>query len=484
MKSKRIIAFLLILAMALSAAGCGFIEVRELDGVPSGVHTAAPNNSGDDSHASEPYAPADRVGARLERATNKLAQLGELDYGGRIVFIAEASELPIFSFETDTTVGRLTAARDALVEDTLNVKFVKKSYSSAELFERAKRTRAAGEQTDDIYVIPSSQTAKYAAEKLLVDISAKNREYGFIDGEMTEIISLTGGVFAVSGDASYSPDMFGAVYVNRSLVESAGISCDEIYDVARAGEWTWDKLISYAAQIDDAGIATPSTEQTLFDLVYKSSGGNYLGLSGATASPAFSREGLGESDKICSALSDAGIKTSSFSAASEFSEGQTSFLIHKLTALPKISETDVDYAILPVPKAAEGGEYRTLMPREVPMMAIPTESREIEAAYSVILALNAATADVVYGGYTDAVFAEYLRDARSAEMLDLIFTTAAGEPAFALGAAYTEVAAATYSFAYKYAAADEKTYQRELKAATDAMSKAIAKLKKDMARNK
>lgn len=484
MRINRIAALFLILATVLSASGCGFIDVRQLDVEPSGTHSAAHDKNTDEYRAAEPYLPADRALARLENAADKLAQLGDCNYGGKIVFVAESTDSPVFSSGNDTLIGRLDAARDALVGETLNVKIVKKTYSSADLFELGKRVKAAGEQTDDIYVIPSGQAAKYAVGRLLADLAEKDYDYGFIDGAMCELMSVTGGVFGIAGDASYSPDMFGAVYVNRTLTESAGISCDEIYDTVRSGEWTWDKLISYASQINGAGIATPSTEQTLFDLVYRSAGGTYLGLSGTTLSAVFTQDGLGEAKKICSSLGDAGIKTSSFSAAAEFSEGQTSFLIHRLAALPKIAETDADYAIVPVPKAAADGEYRTLMPREVPIMSIPNESREPDMAYSVILALNAATADVVYGGYTDALFTEYLRDASSAEMLELIFTTAEGEPAFALGAAYPEVAGATYSFAYKYGNADKKTYEKQYKSAIQAMNKAVAKVKKNIAKKK
>lgn len=484
MRMNRIVVLFLILAIALSATGCGFIDVRQLDVGPGGTQSTVNDKNTVEYHTAEPYIPADRALVRLKNAAEKMAELGEYNYGGKIVFIAESSDTPVFSSGNDTVVGRLDAARDALAAETFNVKIVKKTYSSTDLFELAKRVKAAGEQTNDIYVIPSGQTAKYAAEKLLVDLTGKDYNYGFIDGAMSDLTSVTGGVFGIAGDASYSPNMFGAVYVNRTLVQSAGISCDEIYDSVRAGEWMWDKLISYAAQINGAGIATPSTEQTLFDLVYKSAGGTYLGRSDKTLSAVFTRDGLRGAELICSSLGDAGIKNSSFSAAAEFSQGQTSFLIHKLTALPKIAETDVDYAIVPVPKAAESGEYLTLMPRDVPIMSIPNESCEPDMAYSVILALNAATADIVYGGYTDAVFTEYLRDADSAEMLDLIFTTAEGEPAFALGAAYPEIAGATYSFAYKYGNADEKTYEKQNKAALEAMKKAVSKIKKEMEKKK
>lgn len=487
MKPKRIISLLVLVTAVLSMQSCGLITVEQLDIDPPAVRDDAPTETEVQPSELTPYIPQDNASARLAEAKDALSPIDGKDYGGRIVFVLTPSDADVFSDGNADEYDRLLLARETVSQDALNVKLVKRSCSSADMFERAKREKAAGEVTDDIYVIPSGELSKYVHEGLLSDLSATDgnfSEYDFVDARASALSTANGKIVALCGDASYTPDSYGAVFINKTMLSDAGISPDELYETARGGEWTWDKLLTYSAAVGGS-ITTPSTNETFFDLVYASVGGSYLTLSEGFPAVDYTLDDILPTYTLFTELKQAGTKTSSFSAAAEFTNGENPFLIHRLAALEKIADSTVDFGILPIPCADGSGGYITPMPRSALYFAVPNESSEKSAALDTILAVNASTRAVVCGGYADRAFSELLRDPQSADMLDIIFDSAVIEPAFTLGANYPAVAASTYSFALRNIGADDaEEFERSVADSSKAMQKALDAVRADIQNKK
>lgn len=479
MNFRKITAAVLIASSMLSLSSCGLISVSRIDGVPK-------QDGSDYSAADRPpieveaYVPTDAWTSGRERAENDIKSIGEYNFNGEIAFVDTPVEAGFFPEECAELQDRLAVERNALVEQLIGVKLVARYRTADEIFEWTKREKNAGEVIADVLVIPSQSAARYAAEKTLADLSKTPifaKEYPFIDAESAKGSSITGAIYGVSGDACYSADGYSAVFFGKSALADAGVEPDSLYSCVKSGEWTWDKLIEYA-EITGTPITATVGQQTLLDTIFTTSGGSYLKKDGALPSVGFNTESLSRIYSIFVKLNNAGIKTSSYTAADDFIGGETAFVIHRLSALGKIANSSADFGILPLPKTEADGNYLSPAPRGAMMFAVPKEAADLTKSSAVILALNAAQGGVFHDRFVDGAFSDCLRDEQSADMLDLILTTARTDAAYSLGAVYPEVAAATYDFVYKNRNADEKTLSKQVSSAGESMKKALEKAKK------
>ena len=475
---KRIISVFVMLAAIISLSSCGLITVEEIElqeherttEYEKIIDTSAVDVTTRNSESEERYL----------LAASAIDELGFDTYDGEIVFITEPTGNDLFPEETDTVIKKLSVVRNALVEEKLCVKFVTKKIKADEMLTEAKRKKTAGETQSDILVIPAEKAAVFGTENTLLDltkISGYSDAYPFIDSSAQAGTSTTSAVYALAGKATFLPESYTAVYMNKELLSGAGIDPEELYILAKNGEWTWDKLISYAEMIDGAGIATPYLESGLCDVVYKSCGMDYIAKTAGKVDTVFTADSVKRFCEIFGRLTKVGVKTQSYSAAAEFVSGETSFLIHKLVALDKIANTESKFGLLPIPCADSGEEYKTLMPKETMMLGISTETHNSKMAYDVIVALNAASDGIIYDGYVSDAFDGKLCDAESAEMLEMILDSGTLESTYILGGKYPEAASASYNFIYRYRNADAKTFEKQRKTATDALNKAIKKAK-------
>ena len=475
MKLKKIISALAAAALLLPCTSCGLISVSRVDDVPLGDGHGTGAEKGEKTGI-EAYVPEDAGEISRARAAENIRSLGEYGFAGDTVFAAAPGETGMFPENCAERADRLAVQRNAIVEDTLNVKFVTDEMFADEIRAWTKREDKAGEVVYDLLVIPSSDIAGYAAEKTLADLSkigSFTADDRFIDAESAKGSSIGDAVYGAAGLASFSPEEYTAVYFSKAMLPA-----DELYSLVKNGSWTWDKLLAYADAADGA-VETPQPQQALLDIVFRTSGGSYLTKkSGALPTQGFTADSLKETYSIFVELMNAGVKTSSYSAADDFIAGGAAFVVHKLAAMPKIADSAADFGVLPLPKMNEGGEYISPALREYPMFAVPREAENKEKSAAVILALNAASEGIIRGAYVDCAFREYLRDEESADMLEMILTTAKTDAAYELGGMYPEIAAATYDFVYKYRSADEKTFAKQYTAAQTAMKKALEKAKK------
>ncbi|MBQ6513411.1 MAG: hypothetical protein IJI09_01695 [Clostridia bacterium] len=75
----------------------------------------------------------------------------------------------------------------------------------------------------------------------------------FIQGEQflscgTELMKKGGKIYGVSTGSSEPRE---CVFFNKNLLKNAGIDFNEIYDLQKNGEWTWDRFESYMDRIQD-----------------------------------------------------------------------------------------------------------------------------------------------------------------------------------------------------------------------------------------
>lgn len=194
--------------------------------------------------------------------------------------------------------------------------------------------------------------------------------------------------YGVAGDASISPSSFSAVFMNKSVLSEAGADAGAIYSSAESGTWTWDEYLTLVESVkslnESSGKSyyTTTAENTasrLPDLVFKSSGNDYISASirrvpvvGYTL-----KNTKKTMDNLYTLYNDENkIVDSSAGAVNIFSKGESAFLIDYLYVMSWMTNSAADWGILPLPKEEERDEYRTLIANTEAVFAVPKNQHQ------------------------------------------------------------------------------------------------------------
>ena len=244
--------------------------------------------------------------------------------------------------------------------------------------------------------------------------------------------------------------------MNKSVLSEAGADVGAIYSSAESGTWTWDEYLTLVESVkslnESSGKSyyTTTAENTasrLSDLVFKSSGNDYISAS-IRRVPVVGYT-LKNTKKTMNNLytlynDENKIVDSSAGAVNIFSKGESAFLIDYLYVMSWMTNSAADWGILPLPKEEERDEYRTLIANTEAVFAVPKNHTNGEFAAIALSYLNAASYGYIYDEYVNYNMLHILRDNESVNMLDMILDTPAFDFAFAFGNAYPTIAQATY----------------------------------------
>ncbi len=478
MNYRRITA-LALTAITLFLQSCGLIIVNDMtDETETGyADESSADTNRTERETSEPYVKYEDDGGGIELAMEYLDSLPKRDYDGAVFFITTPSSDYIAPQDTTSAVSRLAVERNRIVEEKLNVKLITSVDTADNMLTEVKNAIAAETYYTDLMMLPIYQIGTYRAENTLLNMRSVpffDLEQPYFYQESSDMASGGYTTYAIAGDASISPSSFSAVYMNTTLLESAGIEKEVVYEWAEDGKWTWDKLLLCTESVKklnggESGmnyysVTSQNNAQRLPDLVFKSFDIDFVASERRKVPQiGFTVESAQDAMDVLAKIynDNRSITDSTAGAAAIFSNGESAFLVEYLYVMSWLTNSKTEWGLLPIPKGEIKDDYKTLIANNELVFAIPKNHTNAEFAAMTLSALNAASYGYIHDEYVNYSMINTLRDNGSTKMLSIILDTASFDFALAFGNKYSAIADATYKLVRKCAASNdlEKYYK-------------------------
>lgn len=416
-----------------------------------------------DSGKDNTKSPADTVDPDSLSVTDDLP--ANLNFGGQeIKILCCEEEITVLSFvadeESEDVVSKAIFERNRAIENRLGVSIeVVETVDQENVANTAKLIIQAG--GDDYDIIGGYQ---YFSVGLalggnlynlkgsdITDIGYLNFDKPYWSSQFMDNIALDGAAYWATGDVSlrYTSGMY-CTFVNTELFNEC-FPNENIYDIARNGQWTMDKLteMSSKAYFDENGNSKPD-DGDQFGFVsgaYDLMDGLAVGC-GVTFSTIYDGEivitlgnktSLDFADKLKALTAMESTRVVSVGEQSwcpeNFAAGNALFLVDKIMTAEIYFDAMENYAIIPAPKLDENqATYLTTLHDGITILGIPS-SLPSETLPGVCATME-AMASGSYNGvtpkyYESALKVQYTRDEVSGEMIDLIRENVTTDFAFA-----------------------------------------------------
>lgn len=423
---KRITTGIILLALILGTFSCG--------SEPSGTNETT-------------------TAADVTVETTSGSGLPELDFGGETVtiFVEDYGGYCGAEFYVDETNGDIVNDaiynRNSSVEDKLHVdlEWVALTHTwdtRDEYLTKFRTSVLAADAAFDIatgigYFMPS-----FVAEGLLSDMSSLpyiDPDKAWWSKDYMEKSSVDGRYYVATGDISLGmiKDMM-CVFENLELAEKLGI--ENLYDIVRAGEWTFDKMKTLTANIySDLDGDTKIGRGDQFGLLFhnpnhftgflESFNVDIVDTTGGKFEFVFGNEhNVDVVEKLVDLISNNdGVyydPTGNHETVDDsiFRTGNVLLTTGWLANTDTFRTLEFDYGVLPYPKYDESqAEYHTTVLNNHSVVSIPVDSKDRDRAAAVIEALAYESWNSVTPAYFEiALKVKYARDNDSSQMFDII----------------------------------------------------------------
>lgn len=451
-KSHSVYALLSLLLAACLCSGCGIVFPNDPTGIEEPLESDSDSTSvyDTDPGTGDAVPPQKIENDFSETAQAYLRQITDIgfQYDGTTFLIASPRTDVISPETADTIYSSARLERTQQVESALNVRIITSYMEEVSCFDVVHASVLADEYYSDLLMIPQNQIGLFVANDILINLRSMpflNLDKPYFFSDSITAASVSGGTYAVAGSASLEETSVNAVYFNRDLFETNGLSLP--YQAVYDGTWTWDTFFTYAAAADDSNGVSSFTYQYSADMlagaVFFSAGGRFVRASAENVPViAFSESQDGMRASILTKLfSDPNRYADTDSGVSHFHNGNSLFLLDRLYLMSWMPDSQQNWGILPFPKLDERqAEYISLCSDSSLFFAVQKNSVSTERISMVLSALNAASYGVLSEAYVDYAMNHLLRDNDSTNMLEIL--------AFS----------STYDFSYSFASTNAALY--------------------------
>ena len=383
---------------------------------------------------------------------DRLSELGERDFGGRVYTILDSNNKPdthinMHSGEmTGELVNDALFERDTYIEDTYAVKIAYEQIEGADIGANAlKASVMANDQAYDfcISILMSGSLGSLATQGILanlLNIEDLSLDQSWWSRLMYDSMQLGGRMYYTTGDIS--PCMYqmaGAYFLNTGLCEDYGITTD-FCQLVRDGRWTLDAAYEVAKDknqdVNADGIM--HADDDFFGFIHQSYGittaksiliGAGVDLikcldDGTLVSAVNSEKTLETLEKTARLMTDVQYVEQNDIMSKTFAEDRALSMMHfTSSASVYLREMESPYLILPMPKADEMQEtYRTYAnPWMDSFVAIPRTAEYDFAGFISEALAYYSYKNVRPLAYELTYMTKTARDENSAEMLGIIF---------------------------------------------------------------
>lgn len=412
---------------------------------------------GGTTEVEEKTAPAVSTEETVEAVAEEVAYVyPEADLGGRTLSILNIDSYWGMHIDLDVEETSGEALNDAiyernrLVEEKFNFTLQDDKYVSnndlSGTTNAAKKEIQSGEDTHAVLYIRDDNLMNFHMENMLQDLSTFSElhlDEAWWDGNYNSVAQIGDSILGAAGDAHLMGyDSSWCIFFNEDILKNNGL--DMPYDLAREGNWTFDKLNEYVravAQVDvsqsdwtNGGNAVYGlvTHQHAPDKFIFSMGNEYVTkeTDGTLSFTIETEQFYSTVEKLAALLSDNTVTLQGNS--NDFSEdkgyvyafmnGYAAFLTAEVKTANNIRDMEDTFGILPFPKYDTAQEdYRTPLMYGLLVMTIPTTNGNAEETAMVMDALAYESSQSVVPVYFDNTVAHKgLRNENSVEMLKIM----------------------------------------------------------------
>lgn len=412
---------------------------------------------GGTTEVEEKTAPAVSTEETVEAVAEEVAYVyPEADLGGRTLSILNIDSYWGMHIDLDVEETSGEALNDAiyernrLVEEKFNFtlhddKYVS-NYDLSGTTNAAKKEIQSGEDTHAVLYIRDDNLMNFHMENMLQDLSTFSElhlDEAWWDGNYNSVAQIGDSILGAAGDAHLMGyDSSWCIFFNEDILKDNGL--DMPYDLAREGNWTFDKLNEYAravAQVDVSQSDWTNGGNAVYGLVTHihapdkfifSMGNEYVTKEndGTLSFTIETEQFYSTVEKLAALLSDNTVtlqgNSNDFSEDKgyvySFMNGYAAFLTAEVKTANNIRDMEDTFGILPFPKYDTAQEdYRTPLMYGLLVMTIPTTNGNAEETAMVMDALAYESSQSVVPVYFDNTVAHKgLRNENSVEMLEIM----------------------------------------------------------------
>lgn len=456
---KRILACLLA-AMMLPVMGCGDAENAETAADPVQQETVAAETE-----------PALKSG--IPDGTTFNGESVSIWYTTKSISVAE-TYLDLAGENSGETLDDAMYYRNIEVEDLLDVKL---NYFDSQVTTdltgpTLEKLVMAGDTTYDMFSLIQWNAAKYSYQNMYYNM--KNAPYISFDQpwwNYTYMKEMTIGedkIYCMVGDVHVdSTRCMNCIYYNKSLYTDYYDDGDAMYDVVLEGKWTFDKMQEIAGEVWmdlDGDNAVSIDDQIGYSLNDYNNVDGIMYACGVRATErdendipvlALMTERGVDALKKCydiyySTVGGLGMGKNVYASTEyeedvlfrdKFSEGTTMFLFGFFYTAESLRDMDDAYGIIPFPKLDEKQEsYYAIAHDIISVMCLPVNCTKVEVSSAVLEALAfLGYEDVLPAYYESLLKAKYARDAKSAQMIEMIRENFITDIAYVYGDAFNQM---------------------------------------------
>ncbi len=308
-----------------------------------------------------------------------------IDFGGATLYINPYWQQPDRVADPDEDVQMGYDFQD-WIQETYNVKVVYEQlgdWGESQVEEVRNIVSQADKDTYRVILMPMGFVGSPMAndwfanwaDNELIDLKANK-----YNGGITEFMTKGDGVYGVT----FGVEPRACLYFNKKLLKDADIDFNEIYDLQKNGEWTWDKLEEYCKQLtkDTDGDGTPDiygitgNVNDLYMVSVFSNGGSFFDFdeAGKLAVTA-------GSENTIEALTWAANLWNNYARAQKwpeedwnyfinvFKSGNAAFMVHQTYSgyndQAELAEMQDDWGCVMLPKGPKGTDYKFMVSENI-----------------------------------------------------------------------------------------------------------------------
>ena len=445
----KIMSLLLAMLMLTSVVACG------------GKQTSDPQNNGDATTAATTNAAAADTTAATEATTEapKYPPLPEMDMQGYELRFLNYDDSYLTWSINQLDANEITAdlLSDAIYERNTRIEETYNCVISEVLVGRPDEVLgglvASGDVGAEVVLLYDEKIAgHYTSGRLLTwdNLSYIDYEQPYWSYDATQTFNVGGKIFAATGDFSLSMSTRSFVLLfNKDLYGELGLK-EDLYQLARDGKWTMEKMVAVsesavadlngdgAMKAEDDRFGSTGSVKLYFGALVTGAGVKYVerdaegGLKLATIGNEYAinvmSDILAKHNNTPNAfLIQTSDINSSGSASTMFRNGQTLFQGCAMKTVTNYRDMESDFGILPFPKYSEEQESYHALSSGGAMATLPVTLKESDFEYVglILEAMSRDSYESVVPTYKEiALKSKYARDEGSADMLDIIFSSA------------------------------------------------------------
>ncbi len=459
-KTARLLLLPLLLVL-LNA--CAFIRINN-PGTPTGTDatTSESESTQNGTQNTPPSADKETPKDPEQDGRNALSLLRTRDLDASTLLIAITDTSLAFAQDSgrlrNESIYAERMERIKWVEEKYNVRIVFFTYTEDGLYTEIEKAQATDAQyVADYYAIPPSLVGKFKASGFLSDLrSLPFTDYTqpYFDSRAMEALSAGHSIYGAVGDFTKAYDGLDAVYFNKDLTEH------DLYAAVENGTWTWELYFTYAKEATDTENGISGDNLGLLPLseaetrMWGASGIHPIKTQLDTAPTLNTAPEIpGALQRMADLLyTNVYKKTTTLPYASgegndggkaRFANGTSLYYHGSLSQMYPWSDISVNWGILPLPKLDETQPDYANYAHDSTVFCVPSTTVESDKSGLVLQALFAASYHAYEDTYLSDALTYHIRDGKTADMLDIIVSSASYDFSAMFAGGYEEISSAT-----------------------------------------